>query len=664
MPNAADEFLNRTNKRAMRLARYEANLMRRTLPILRSMERDMMTQLRSTDLTAYQQARLQSMLNQTREIIRKSYAAVGSELVTELDGLGQIEADWTANALIQSTGLNAGVIDSVTVVAASQTTFMGTPLQESLERQAFGVQARFADQVRIGMGLGETNDQIAKRIKDAGVYQTSRNDLQRLARTATTTVSNNARMATFEANADVIEGVEHVSTIDSNTSLVCILRDAKRWTIEGKPIGHNIPFMRPPIHYNCLAGDTNVSSRSGIAHVYKRAYKGVVIKIRTESGRAITITPNHPVLTGRGWVAAGELDCTDKLVAMSTSCLVNIDGENTVEAKFSELFRAAKVSVDSSLVTNRPAAPEDFHGDVTDNKVDVVRLDGFSNFKIRETLRQNRQERELVLRSIANFTLSAKRALMELSSRSFPTSSRVMRRFSEVRNLLRRGSRHTGVLLFAAVSKMDALRFKEAFNGSNTDSEMIGYAASSDTGLVELDEAAGIDAKQCLLSLVPDLDPFSLESCVKPTDADSRLAGSILSGVAGKVELDSVVELNVELFTGGHVYNLENKDNWYLSNGIVTHNCRSTITTFFKPWEEMGIPPEDIPQRTRASLDGQTPQETTYETWLKGRSKTEQNEILGETRANLWREDKLSLRDMVNAQGNRPLTLDELGVED
>jgi hypothetical protein len=251
MPNASTQFADRANTRAMRLARYESSLMRKTIPLLRGMERDLMNQLRSSDLTEFQTGRLAAMLAQTQEVIRKSYTAVGTEMVVELDGLGQIEANWTSNALIQSTGLSASVIDTVTVVAASQTNFMGSPLMETLERQAFGVRARFSDQVRIGMGLGETITQISARVKDTGVFQTARSDLNRLTRNAVNTVSTNARMATYEGNADVIEGLQHVSTLDGKTSLPCIIRDTLKWTLDGTPVGHNVPFRRTPIHNNC-----------------------------------------------------------------------------------------------------------------------------------------------------------------------------------------------------------------------------------------------------------------------------------------------------------------------------------------------------------------------------------------------------------------------------
>lgn len=90
-------------------------------------------------------------------------------------------------------------------------------------------------------------------------------------------------------------------------------------------------------------------------------------------------------------------------------------------------------------------------------------------------------------------------------------------------------------------------------------------------------------------------------------------------------------------------------------------NCRSTTVPITKSWEELGIKGlKELPASTRASMDGQVAEKTTYEEWLRGKSKTLQNEILGPRRAELFRDNKLSLKDMVNASTGRPFTLEQL----
>ena len=84
-----------------------------------------------------------------------------------------------------------------------------------------------------------------------------------------------------------------------------------------------------------------------------------------------------------------------------------------------------------------------------------------------------------------------------------------------------------------------------------------------------------------------------------------------------------------------------------------------------KSYRELGI---DVPEvvvvgKTRASMDGQVPAETTYAEWLKKQSSARQIEVLGPTRARLMSEGKLPLERMYSQNG-RYLTLEQLREKD
>jgi hypothetical protein len=67
----------------------------------------------------------------------------------------------------------------------------------------------------------------------------------------------------------------------------------------------------------------------------------------------------------------------------------------------------------------------------------------------------------------------------------------------------------------------------------------------------------------------------------------------------------------------------------------------------------------DIRRNTRASLDGQVSNEQTLEEWLQGKSAGFQDELLGRGRGKLFRDQKITLTDLVDQRG-RPLTIDQL----
>jgi len=83
--------------------------------------------------------------------------------------------------------------------------------------------------------------------------------------------------------------------------------------------------------------------------------------------------------------------------------------------------------------------------------------------------------------------------------------------------------------------------------------------------------------------------------------------------------------------------------------------CRSTTVPIIKGWQEFGL--KDPPQSTRASMNGQVPDNVKYYDWLGKQSVTTQNDVLGKKVGELFRDGKLS--DKVLFTGN-PITLKSL----
>ena len=88
-------------------------------------------------------------------------------------------------------------------------------------------------------------------------------------------------------------------------------------------------------------------------------------------------------------------------------------------------------------------------------------------------------------------------------------------------------------------------------------------------------------------------------------------------------------------------------------------NCRSTIAPILKDEFDFGA---DADARRPAVSDTgvkQVSSSTPYETWLRRQSRAFQTEVLGVTRAKLFREGRISIGRFVDAQG-ATLTLDQL----
>lgn len=86
-------------------------------------------------------------------------------------------------------------------------------------------------------------------------------------------------------------------------------------------------------------------------------------------------------------------------------------------------------------------------------------------------------------------------------------------------------------------------------------------------------------------------------------------------------------------------------------------NCRSTMTAVLKSAEEIGL--RKIPEGRRSSMDGAVPESMTYGQWLKNQPVRVQEEVLGVSKAKLFREGGLSIEKFVGAD-LKPLTLEQL----
>jgi SPP1 gp7 family putative phage head morphogenesis protein len=104
--------------------------------------------------------------------------------------------------------------------------------------------------IRVGYALGETNEQILARVRGSaalnfsdGVLATNRAHAATVVRTAVQHVANQARAAIWEANSDIIDQYQWVSTLDSRTTPICRDRDLDKFEVGKGPL--------PPAHPNC-----------------------------------------------------------------------------------------------------------------------------------------------------------------------------------------------------------------------------------------------------------------------------------------------------------------------------------------------------------------------------------------------------------------------------
>lgn len=224
--------------------------------LLTAVEDDLVAQIAKYDPTTdegYSKSRLEKMLAAIKKINADTYAHVAHFLNEHLAELAEYEADYQAAQIEKTLPFDWPLAQpSIEALSSLVTTepFAGRLLDEWVSGLEAGQLDRITAALRIGLVEGETIDQLAKRLRGTkalqykdGILDIGRRQAENVVRTATSHVTNSAKQAVFQANDDLVEKVQWLSTLDTRTTLYCMLHDGLTYPLDSGP--------RPPAHYNC-----------------------------------------------------------------------------------------------------------------------------------------------------------------------------------------------------------------------------------------------------------------------------------------------------------------------------------------------------------------------------------------------------------------------------
>jgi hypothetical protein len=345
-------------------------------------------------------------------------------------------------------------------------------------------------------------------------------------------------------------------------------------------------------HANCVVGDTKVSGPD-VKVGYRRYYEGEIVTLVTAGGHELTITPNHPVLTDRGWVNAGDLQEGDNLVSgtFGNGYLTLRPCEDDAPPSIEDVVSALSM-VGATRVSGVPTSPEEFHGDGCDSKVDIVACDNL--------LGDVRDASVIEPSSEEDFEVGARALSGEGLSRSGLGGMEAL-----FWSLLASGEELSGLcathfdLLFGDSLPAETRGLLAPSNGevgflepspddSAADAEHLGHLVDALPRLVNLVEVGrGCDS---LRADAPHLgerfDPPAAKGEAERLRVFVEYGGRLLERLGFMVKTDRLIDKGVRQYVG-HVYNLQTSEGWYSANSIVTSNCFCTVTPVFtsKHWE-------------------------------------------------------------------------------
>ena len=315
MPNASDLAADEIRAFSVDLERFSADIRNRALEFLRKLEEELIALLRKHDLgevtlTSAKQRRMEKLLEQTQATIATAYAGIRDEVKADLREVAALSA---ANA---GGSINAAVgVDIATTALAPErirslvddTLIQGARSREWWSSQAATATRAFVDAVQKGYSSGEGVDAIVQRIRGTrrlnytdGVMNLARRNAEALVRTSVQSISNSARQETFEANSDVISGLQQISTLDSRT---CVTKHNP--VLMGDMSSRFISDIHPGDYV--IGGSRTLRA---VVATHKSSTKRLV-RVKLDNGHIIECTSDHPLLTENGqnqtWVNAEDL---------------------------------------------------------------------------------------------------------------------------------------------------------------------------------------------------------------------------------------------------------------------------------------------------------------------------------------------------------------------
>lgn len=294
-------------------------------------------------------------------------------------------------------------------------------------------------------------------------------------------------------------------------------------------------------HPNCFPGSTLVCAPDGqVEAAFMRRFRGEVIVLRTADNRLLTCTPNHPILTLRGWIAARLLrEGEDVFRSDSGERRMGLVPDDDQVPALIEQVAGALLKAPGMTATLMPATAEDFHGDARDGDIYVIGTNGMGD----TTRAEWSQPADKTALAPSEMVLSPFVGLGSLPLLRFAVDAASrgdVRSRSDGHSIFRRERLHSQVQRFRLGPHGPAAVSERLANPAVVDAQLCGQLARPLSGAV-----ATVNRPPTIQGRSP------LPIPVQPV----RITGIFR-----------------ERFTG-HVYNLQTSQGWYLANGIIVHNC-------------------------------------------------------------------------------------------
>lgn len=261
--NAADLAADELHTATISLLRVEAGMRQAALDRLVKLQAELTgTVATSTGLSVNKAAKLAALLKQTDATIARAYDEIGVDQNGKLKELAVVSGksakkavDVQLGAAVSSVAIAPKTLEAV----VDDAVIFGHSSKDWWAGQSVDLQQKFRGQMQQGILLGESTDELVRRVmgtkandyKD-GVMTTPKRNAEALVRSSVIAVTNEAKLRTYAEMGDLVKGIQWLATLDTRTTPICIALDKKVWRLpDYAPVGHDKKFPGSTAHWNC-----------------------------------------------------------------------------------------------------------------------------------------------------------------------------------------------------------------------------------------------------------------------------------------------------------------------------------------------------------------------------------------------------------------------------
>lgn len=338
---------------------------------------------------------------------------------------------------------------------------------------------------------------------------------------------------------------------------------------------------------NCFPGDTLFDSFDCVNKIFRHFYSGDLSSVVTDNGFVIEATPNHPVLTTRGWVPIKHIQMGDEIIGALSEAFDGVEmNDNYRKSTFKDCFNTFSVIFGSKSIT---ASLHDFHDDIApDEKIDIINLDCKLSDKIDVTFLEKFCEFILTWaesRRIDEHLSSDSRLLAALFS-SIRIPAGIVSSFHQFFSIVTRCESHTILHTLRSGSWFNTILDQPVLYDVEGNLISLRKFFNTKSASIEFKQLMNRQIYKIMWRAISEtglgsVNSISSETLAQIVCADTKLSSNFFNAQTAFEQRHRVADNVLRKFTG-HVFNLETINGYYgilagerhKNHSLVVHNCR------------------------------------------------------------------------------------------